>query len=296
MTGPKRILTGAITGIGFQPDVVIIKVDYSDPVDSDLSAAVMRTSSMTGDNSKPLKGGQALTSNLIQSLDSDGFTIGDDLRVNGATTCGGPCSYYWVAFRGNANVKLGPYTGNGGLSQDITSGFTFSPEYVIVMPGGNEQATNRTNLFGVNSQPFNPGGPELNSIIALLTNGFTVGDTYVNSSGVTYYYVAWNQVAGKVSVSSYVGNGADNRSITGIGFQPQFVIVQSPNESYEPFQRTASMVGDASVSFRDALSANRIQALEADGFQVGNYTAVNKSPGACTGGANCDYVYVAFGR
>jgi hypothetical protein len=164
------------------------------------------------------------------------------------------------------------------------------------MPGGTERATNRTNLFGVNSQPFNAGGPEFDSIIALLANGFSVGSTYVNSSGVTYYYVAWNQVAGKTSVGSYVGNGVDNRSISGVGFQPRFVIVQSANDGYDPFQRSVSMVGDASVSFRNALTTNRIQALEADGFQVGTYTAVNKSPGACIGGTDCDYIYVAFGR
>ena len=286
----------AITGLGFQPDIVLMKVDYDHPVNTDLSAAVMRTSDMAGDNSKPLKGGQALSANLIQSLDANGFTVGNDLRVNDATTCGGPCSYHWVAFRANANVKVGTYVGNGGASQDITSGFTFSPEYVIVMPGGTERATNRTNLFGVNSQPFNAGGPEFDSIIALLANGFSVGSTYVNSSGVTYYYVAWNQVAGKTSVGSYVGNGVDNRSISGVGFQPRFVIVQSANDGYDPFQRSVSMVGDASVSFRNALTTNRIQALEADGFQVGTYTAVNKSPGACIGGTDCDYIYVAFGR
>jgi len=116
------------------------------------------------------------------------------------------------------------------------------------------------------------------------------------TTGVTYYYVAWNQVAGKTSVGSYVGNGVDNRSISGVGFQPRFVIVQSANDGYDPFQRSVSMVGDASVSFRNALTTNRIQALEADGFQVGTYTAVNKSPGACIGETDCDYIYVAFGR
>lgn len=37
---------------------------------------------MTGDAAKPMTGATALTANLIQSLDTGGFTIGSDARVN----------------------------------------------------------------------------------------------------------------------------------------------------------------------------------------------------------------------
>jgi hypothetical protein len=277
----------AITGLGFQPDIVIIKVDYSDPLDG-LSAAVMRTSSMAGDNAKPLKGDQAIAANLIQSLDANGFTVGNNLRVNDATTCAGPCTYYWVAFKGGSNTKVGTYLGDGTASQDITTGFTFSPEYVVVMPANTQRATHRTYLFGVNSNPFNAGGPELDSITALLANGFRVGTTYVNSSGVTYHYVAWNEAPGWMKVGSYVGNNSDNRSISGVGFQPEYVIVQSATGGRDPIQRSDAMVGDASVNFRNALNPNLIQTLLADGFQVGSSTAVNAAPE--------DFFYVAFNQ
>jgi hypothetical protein len=278
----------SIGGLGFQPDIVIIKVDYSDLVNSNLSSAVMRTSSMSGDNTKPLKGGQALTSGLILSLDVDGFTVGSDLRVNDATTCGGPCTYYWVAFKAGSNTKVGSYTGDGGASQDVTAGFTFSPEYVIVMPANTQRATHRSYLFGVNSNPFNAGGPELDSITALLANGFQVGSTYVNTSSVSYHYVAWNEAPGWMKVGGYLGDDGDNRSIGSVGFQPEYMIVQAASTGRDPIQRTDAMVGDASVNFRDALNANRIQALEVDGFQVGSYTAVNAAPE--------DFYYVAFNK
>jgi hypothetical protein len=64
-----------ITGLGFQPAVVLIKADTG-------QNAVMRTSTMVGDLSKDLTSTTALTANLIQSLDADGFTIGNDTRVN----------------------------------------------------------------------------------------------------------------------------------------------------------------------------------------------------------------------
>lgn len=69
-----------ITGLGFQPDVVIIKASDA------AQEAVMRTSSMSGDLSKPMGEATALTANLIQSLDAGGFTIGNDARVNNNTT------------------------------------------------------------------------------------------------------------------------------------------------------------------------------------------------------------------
>ena len=76
----------AITGLGFQPDAVIIKGNTA-------QTAVIRTSTMTGDNTKPMVGATALTADLIQSLDAGGFTIGTDARVNS-----GGVTYYWAAF------------------------------------------------------------------------------------------------------------------------------------------------------------------------------------------------------
>ena len=59
----------AITGLGFQPDVVIIK-------SATAKVAVIRTSTMSGDNSKEMVGATALQANRIQSLDTNGFTSG----------------------------------------------------------------------------------------------------------------------------------------------------------------------------------------------------------------------------
>ena len=57
----------AITGLGFRPDIVIVKVDFDGQTDAtppcssldDCSSAVIRTSTMAGTNSKPVKGNQA---------------------------------------------------------------------------------------------------------------------------------------------------------------------------------------------------------------------------------------------
>jgi len=106
----------AITGIGFQPDLVIVKANAA-------AYAVFKTSDMSGDASKPTIG--TITTNLIQSFDSNGFTVGTDATVNTSGT-----TYYWTAFKATPGVlKVSTYTGNG-TSQSL-AGFGFSPESAL---------------------------------------------------------------------------------------------------------------------------------------------------------------------
>jgi len=307
-----------ITGLGFRPDIVILKVNFCDPLVNpscpleSATSGVMRTSTMTGDNTKPLMGTQALASNLIQSLDADGFTVGNDLRVNALNLCGAagtsPCDYYWTAWKADAEIRVGAYTGNGisnGDPQSIT-GLGFSPDYVLTMCACNNRAVHRTSRqsFGPNlSTRLSPGGLMADGITSLDTDGFTVVKSGSepqddpNENGQTYHYVAWNEVAGRMRVGEYTGNGIDNRPITGVGFQPEYVVVQRYNDSADGYQRSDRMVGDVSLSFRRDLSPNRIQALLADGFEVGTYVHVNEAAGGCTGGfspPDCHYFFGAF--
>jgi hypothetical protein len=125
-----------ITGLGFRPDFVLVKGSYSDATLINSSAA-MRTSTMNGDASKPAIQDFALATGLITSIDADGFTLGGDQRVARSAT-----TFNWAAFKANANMKVGSYTGNGtadGDSQAIT-GLGFSPDFLIVMGSNGTRA------------------------------------------------------------------------------------------------------------------------------------------------------------
>src|SRR4051812_25816855 len=74
----------SITGLGFQPEAVIIKASTG-------NNAVIRTATMTGDATKQLAAGNGLQTSRIKSLDANGFTVGTNAEVNGATTN----TYYW---------------------------------------------------------------------------------------------------------------------------------------------------------------------------------------------------------
>ena len=93
----------AITGLGFTPDVVIVKGDVAS------RTAVIRTSTVLGDAAKSMGGGATMLADRIQSLDADGFTIGSSSDVNAN---GQP--YFWIAFRQEPDLlQVGSYDGDG---------------------------------------------------------------------------------------------------------------------------------------------------------------------------------------
>lgn len=259
----------AIAGLGFSPDAVIVK-------SSGAAVSMLRTAAMPSDRAKPMSGATALVANAIQTLDGNGFTVGTDARVNSSGV-----AYQWVAIRSAAGgLTLGSYSGNGSSARTV-SGLGFSPEYVAVFSAGAHVAVQRYSGMA-RAFRFDADTGTTNRITSLDSDGFTVGaDTSVNANGTSYYYVAANDAQAGVRVGSYTGNGADNRALSGVGFQPQYVAVRAGDTatSRAGVQRPASLAGDSSQLYTATANAsNRIQLLAADGFQLGTDGSVN-APG-----------------
>ena len=210
-----RVASGSYTGTGldnrniavaFQPDLVIVKGNNA-------QTAVARSSTMSGDSSKPLGGAVANSVDMIQALQATGFQVGANARVN---TSGS--AYSWVAVRkAQGTMSVASYTGNGLASRSLT-GLGYSPEAVMVF--GATAVTPALRLSGMTTGfAFDTGTGIASSITALGGDGFTVGaSTSTNTNGVVYHYVSWNEVPGLVDAGSYTGNGLANRSVTGTGF------------------------------------------------------------------------------
>ena len=270
----------AITGVGFQPDVVIVKSA------DNAGVAEIRTSTMAGDVTKPMTGNTALTANLIQSLTSDGFTIGgggasaNPVNKNGST-------FQWTAFRSyTGHMALGSYTGNG-TSKSIT-GLGFSPEYAMVLPGANTAAVQRMSGM-TRTFTFGADTGSTTGITSLDSTGFSVGNsTSVNTNAATYYYVAWNEDVDEMDTGAYTGTGV-SRSVTGVGFQPSFVMVHADDTTTgrAGAMRPSSLAGTASQLFTATANESAgITALQSDGFQAGTSVTVNNN--------GTTYDYVAF--
>jgi len=228
----------AITGAGFQPDLVIVKSDDNS------GAAQIRTSTMTAGNSKPMTGNTGLQGNRITSLDSDGFTIGSNNDVNRSGR-----TYHWVAMKSHTgHMALGSYAGNG-TSKSIT-GLGFSPEYAMVLPDAAQAAVQRMSAM-TRTFTFGADTGITTGITSLDSDGFSVGNSAtVNSSATTYYYVAWNQDIDEMKTTSYTGTGS-SQSVTGVGFQPAFVMghANDTTTGRAGAMRSSALSGTASQLF-----------------------------------------------
>jgi hypothetical protein len=126
-------------------------------------------------------------------------------------------------------------------------------------------------------------------ITSLDSNGFSVGNnTSVNSNAATYHYVAWNQDVDEMTTAAYTGTGATH-SITGVGFQPAYVIVHADDTvtARAGAHRSSAVTGTGSQLFTaTANETTGITALQSDGFQVGTSTTTDNN--------GTSYSYVAF--
>ena len=264
------------TTASFQPDVVIIKGDAP-------QEAVCRTSTMTGDNSKPLGASSALVANRIKSLNANGFTVGNDAQVNAAGI-----NYYWVAFKAQPGfIAVGSYPGDGADDRSIP-GVGFSPEWVVAMSAGSAAAVHRSASMGLDSTAyFSANANGANLIQAFEATGFQVGnDPAVNGAG-THHYIAVNAAGLVMTQGSYAGNSTDPTNIA-TGFPPEYVIVKAETAE-EGVARPASLAGDNTIFFSPTANApDRIQALPTTGFEVGLDADVNLS--------GTTYHWIAFGR
>ena len=106
-----------ITGAGFQPEAVIV-----------MSAAGNRPMQRFSGMSTSFRFDNGTgTANVINSLDADGFTVGNAAEANTSGT-----TYHYFAFNDvSGSVNKGSYTGNGVDNRDIAT-VGFQPEYLII--------------------------------------------------------------------------------------------------------------------------------------------------------------------
>jgi len=263
-----------ITGVGFQPDVVIIKSSAN-------RAGVIRTSTMGGTVSKIIGSTGPLDADCILSLNVDGFTVGSSQDVNKKDV-----TYYYAAMKAGSDLKVGSYPGDNNDNRFIpVAGLT--PVWVITLGDGDDSVFRPGPLSGDNSYLMTGTTRFANGIQALQADGFQVGNSpTVNELTSTYHYIAW-AASPQVSTSSYLGNAPLTQTITGVGFQPLMAWVKSDS-------LTVGVWRPASVGFIDrtlywdatAAATNLIQAFLADGFRVGTAQEVNR--------LNMVYYYLAL--
>lgn len=263
--------SASITGVGFQPDLVIVEAETGS------TPSHLRTSAMGTNESIQPRSDSTVVTDGITALDSDGFTVGSSSYVSTNATV-----FFYIAIKddGAGDFKVGTYTGTGADGKTIT-GLGFQPNFVWAKANSNIVGAYKYSTGTDTSMHF--GGDNRTDLIASLdSDGFTVNDgsgsgaNMVNVNGVTHYYFAIKAVTGFASIFQYTGDGTDNRDLTTPGFAPGFVILKS-QWGGNPSIRTSAHSGDNSQSWDSAQAANRIQGFSSTGFQVGTSDDANQN-------------------
>jgi len=263
--------TKSITGLGFQPQFILLK-----QMNSFGAGGLIKTKDMTG--STVAHAGAAANATGV-TIDSDGFTL------TGSTTANVAGDYIiYTAIAGSdctagGSVCIGSYSGDGTGAKTLSTGF--QPSLVInkssAAVGGHFKTAS---MPSTNSEFFHLLTANTNSsyIGALSSSGFSIG-TQDNLTGSTYYYAAFKADSSKMSEGTYTGDGTDNRNLSVTGYKPSMVMIKNSSLARRAVWTAPEAQGDHSLYIGDNSPAgpNIIQALNADGFQLGNSAVTNES-------------------
>ena len=311
----------AITGVGFQPDLVWLKTrstafhhQLHDRVRGATAGAIYSSLTNAQDSNYP-----------ITSFDSDGFTLGNSASLiadsfasqNGSGTT--MCSWNWLANGAgvsntsgtisstvSANTTSGfsvvTYTGNGTSGATFGHGLGVAPAFTIVK----NRSTGGRNWQGFHKSLGNTKTHLLNSTEVPRTNAvfwnntsptstlITLGnDADVNESGQTFIAYCFAEIKGYSKFGSYTGNGSTDGTFVYTGFKPAFVLQKNTSAvqgwqlqdnkrlGYNPDNYLLQPHTDQSES-----ALQRIDILS-NGFKVRTTDAGQNSSGAV-------YIYMCF--
>ena len=242
----------SVTGVGFQPDLVWIKC--RDVVNSHVLADSVRGSDGTRMYSifSDLSSIQS-TSNLIETIDSDGFTVFGDRSATNRNNqeyvawCfkgGGAASLNeegdidsQVSANNDLGFSIAKYIGNGSSTgATIGHGLDTPPEMIIV-----KDLDDTSDWAVYSSVTGNTKKLLLNSSNAAATSGvwnntsptssvFTVRYSQTNEVNHDFIAYSFTSKRGVSKVGSYIGNGSTNNKIY-TGFEPAFVMLKNTSIS-----------------------------------------------------------------
>ena len=303
----------AVTGVGFQPDLVWLKnrtVAYHpqihDAVRGASNGSLYTSTTNAVDSGYP-----------ISSFDSDGFTTGSQ-SSNESQNSASQVAWNWKAgttsgisggtitpsaYSINTTSGFGiyQYTGTGSAGT-IAHGLGKVPTMIIIKPTsttgnwycyhvktGNDYTIllNSTGAAysSVNWQSTTP----TNSVFSIRAGGD------VNTSGVTYLAYVFCDVNGYSKFGSYIGNANNDGVFVNTGFKPAFVmtkmssgvqtwnILDNKRNGYNPTERNLQ------ASMNNAEDTGRDIDLLSNGFKIRN-------GGTEMNGSGSTYIYMAFGQ
>jgi len=251
--------TLAVTGVGFQPDMTWVKnrdaADNHTLVDSVRGA----TNYLVPNYGNEETSDQVNDATFVASLDSDGFTVGNDVVVN--TNTEDYVSWNWkaggaavsngdgditasVSANTTAGFSIGTYTGNGTAVQTIGHGLSEAPNLVIVKKivkssapiysgyndwcVGSDKGMEFTDYLVLNSAGAETDDDSIWNDTAPTSSVFTVDtNNNVNTENSVYVFYCFHSAEGYSKVGSYETNNNINGPFIYTGFKPAYLLVKN---------------------------------------------------------------------
>jgi|TARA_R100000479_G_scaffold99612_1_gene49464 hypothetical protein len=299
----------AITGVGFQPDLVWIKRRSSPAESHALYDSIRGVNKQLESNSTTAEATNTAPFEGFTSFDTDGFTVDN----NGATNRA-PYTYVawcWkaggtavsntqgdigsdVSANQNAGFSIVKYTGNSSYGQTVGHGLGVAPKLIIIKNLSNARnwrtyadplgATNYINLDETSAAgtygSFNNTPPTINVFSTTSSGAADRATNYPNDNYVAYCFA---DVAGYQKIGAYVGNGSTAGPILTTGFEPAFVMIKNTTggDSWDDWYMSTNKTLTSGYLFaNDSVAEQPYQAIRmlTNGFEViTNDTGVNEN-------------------
>ncbi len=263
----SRVRSGSYIGNGGSVSVILDVAPHVVMVKSETSrSAVLKTATMDAGISAHLAGSGGFVAGGIQSLNSNGFKVGDSAFVNGPGT-----TYHYLAIEAApGDVSIIKYTGDRIDGRQLpASGL---PGYALIV---SEAGTPATHRFGTFSQAFSldvrDGDPVYRGIQGFAHGVVTIGDANeVNEEGRNFHgFVFADHFLASAGV---VGNG---RPVAGVP-QAAAAFVASVDGGYPGYARFFHMTTDESLPLGDrSATAGVMVGLSGPDIVWGNHESLD---------------------
>ena len=317
--------TQAITGVGFQPDLVWIKArDFS--YNHRLFDSVRNLNGRLESNTTAAEVTNTINDNFV-SFDSNGFTLGATSSTNGSNDNNKSyVAWNWkaggtavsntdgtmtslVSANQAAGFSIVQQTSNNS-NDTIGHGLSAAPELIISKnqsisgPWGVYNASNGVNGYlYFNEADAHASAANVYPIVnSTVFSGGSGG--WNNGTGNVYINYCFHSVAGYSKIGSYTWTGTSYTAgtmVTNLGFEPSFVMIKGINltSNWQMYDNKRVSGTQSYALYADLSDAEVTTGYQGIGFDSDGFSAIVGADGNTTASSSLNqsgetYIYMAF--